>query len=117
MSERYGNYPPIPPAVDIHVHDREPSPVNRGSNYFSGSMDGMLGGFGARVDMPNTQGHETWTYERALEKLLIIGHKAVIFTGIHAGSQESYDNHSELEAMARLAMGLKFYLGETTGTE
>jgi dihydroorotase-like cyclic amidohydrolase len=112
-----GNYPPIPPGIDIHVHDREPSPINSGENYYSGSLAGLIGGWGARADMPNTQGHETWTFERGLEKHRLIGARALVYMGIYAGSQENSDNHNQLGPLSRISLGVKGYLGPTTGTE
>lgn len=113
----YGNYPRIPVGVDIHVHDREPSPLNQSETFRSGSEAGVRGGWGARVNMPNVQGYETWYFDRAQEQHRRIGSRSLCYMGIFVGSQENSNNHPEFGPLLGLGLGTKLYLGPTTGTE
>jgi dihydroorotase-like cyclic amidohydrolase len=103
------------PGVDIHDHFREPSLINTAETFESGTLSALLGGYIVTCDMPNTLGSETWTRRALYEKRHLIYENAYVYTGIHAGSQPNSDNLDELGPMSRYAMGLKVYLGPTTG--
>lgn len=104
----------IPSAVDIHVHLREPS-TNKAETIESGSRAALLGGFALICDMPNNPGRPTWTHRRILDKHRRIYETAYIPIATYAGSQPEKNNERELIKMAPGSIGLKSYLGETTG--
>jgi dihydroorotase len=111
----------MPPAVDLHVHFRWPSPINKSEDYESGTKDAALSGYGAVYDMPNTQGRPTWSWQEANFKQQGIMEKAWIPMGVYAGSQLDKNNEptnlDELEAMSKDCAALKIYFGLTTGNE
>lgn len=105
----------IPPAIDIHTHVREPSPENDSENFDHVTRSALMGGYLMISDMPNNPGRPTWTYERSQEKQGLIDEKAHVYAGIYAGSQPEQDNTAELAEMAKISLGIKGYLGKTTG--
>lgn len=104
----------IPAGIDIHVHFREPG-NNKSETIASGSRAAMMGGFALALDMPNNPGRPTKTAEDLLEKHEITERDSYIPMGFYAGAQPEHDNAGELERMAPLAIGLKLYMGKTTG--
>lgn len=105
----------LPPLVDVHVHLRQPSPLNRAETIANGTRAALIGGYALIADMPNNPGHPTWTTDRLIEKRNIAAAGAWIPTVFHAGSQPESDNLDELERMADFAAGLKLYGAPTTG--
>lgn len=106
----------FPGFVDVHVHFREPS-TNKSETISSGSYAAMLGGYALVADMPNNPGHPTWSEDRLLEKHEIAKEYSYIPMAFYAGAQPESDNIGELEAMSKLAVGIKFYADPTTGNE
>lgn len=106
----------IPSAVDIHVHLREPS-TNKAETIESGSLAALVGGFALICDMSNNPGWPTWTYRRMRDKHDRIYRTSYIPIATYAGSQPEKNNERELVKMAPGSIGLKSYLGETTGND
>jgi len=106
----------IPSAVDLHVHLREPS-TNKAETIESGSLAALLGGFALICDMSNNPGRPTWTLRRTKDKHNRIWRTSYIPVATYAGSQPESNNERELPKMAPYSIGLKSYLGETTGND
>ncbi|MBI2592263.1 amidohydrolase family protein [Candidatus Saccharibacteria bacterium] len=106
----------IPSAVDIHVHLREPG-TNKAETIESGSLAALLRGFALICDMSNNPGRPTWTLRRTKDKHDRIWRTSYIPIATYAGSQPESNNERELPKMALLSIGLKSYLGETTGND
>jgi dihydroorotase len=104
-------------AVDLHVHFREPSPQNHAETIASGSRAALLGGFVMACDMPNNPGHPTWSAARLEEKHAIIYDTSHIPMATYAGSQPESDNIGSFAEMEPYSIGLKLYMGKTTGNE
>src|SRR5690606_40305565 len=98
----------LPGLVDLHVHLREPSPLNTAETFLSGTRAAALAGYVALFDMPNTPGHETWTVERVAEKHGLTVAKALIPVGVYFGSQPQSNNTDQIIPMLEAgAMGGK----------
>ncbi len=106
----------IPPAIDLHVHFREPG-SNKAETIKSGSKAALLGGYGLVCDMPNNPGNPTWTLQRLQQKQTLIKRKSYIPMATYAGAQPESDNLTELPKMAPLSIGLKLYGAPTTGND
>src|SRR3989344_3371635 len=106
----------IPAAIDLHVHLREPS-TNKAETIESGSRAALLGGFAVICDMSNNPGRPTWTLRRTKDKHGRIWRTSFIPVATYAGSQPELNNERELIKMAPYSIGLKSYLGETTGND
>lgn len=105
----------LPGFVDLHVHLREPSPVNHAEDYASGTRAAALGGYVLVCDMPNTPGHETWFIERVDEKHRLVVDKAYIPIGVYYGSQPNSNNGNQVAPMLNVgSVGGKAYAGPTT---
>lgn len=105
----------LPGFVDLHVHLREPSPLNASETFASGTRAAALAGYVALFDMPNTPGWETWYIERLHEKHELTTAKAFIPVGAYSGSQPKSNNINQIGLMLQEgAMGSKAYMAPTT---
>jgi dihydroorotase-like cyclic amidohydrolase len=101
----------LPGLIDIHVHLRDPGQTQK-EDFTSGTSAALAGGFVTVVDMPNNAEPIT-TLERLKEKRRIAQSKTVSNIGFHYGSLG--DNLDTFEEAAKLSIGLKLYLNNTTG--
>ena len=100
----------LPAAVDMHVHMREPGKEYK-EDFFTGTMAAAFGGVSCVIDMPNTIPMTTGA--RALkEKHLLLQQKANVDYGLWGLLAPG----SDVAALSRGTVGLKFYMSETTGT-
>lgn len=101
----------LPGLIDIHVHLRDPGQTQK-EDFTTGTSAALAGGFTTVIDMPNNAEPIT-TIERLKEKIAIAQQKTVANIGFHYGSLG--DNLETFEEAAKLAIGLKLYLNNTTG--
>lgn len=101
----------LPGLIDVHVHLRDPGQTHK-EDFFSGTSAALAGGFTTVVDMPNNQTPVT-SVDRLKHKIELAKQKAVADIGFHFGSLG--DNLDQFEEAARLSVGLKLYLNQTTG--
>jgi len=101
----------LPGMVDMHVHLREPG-FSYKEDWATGTSAAIAGGVVAVVDMPNTN-PPTITLERLEEKKKIAKEKALCDYGFYFGSDGN--NLAEFNKVYDRVLGLKLYLGETTG--
>ena len=101
----------LPGMVDMHVHLREPG-FSYKEDWATGTSAAIAGGVVAVVDMPNTN-PPTITLERLEEKKKIAKEKALCDYGFYFGSDGN--NVAEFNKVYDRVLGLKLYLGETTG--
>jgi dihydroorotase-like cyclic amidohydrolase len=106
----------LPGAIDLHVHWRQPGD-NKSETIKSGSRAAALGGFVLACDMPNNPGRPTKNLAEVLHKQSIALDKSYIPYATYAGSQPEYDNLGGLWGMSRQCVGLKLYMGHTTGID
>lgn len=101
----------LPGLIDIHVHLRDPGQTQK-EDFTSGTSAALAGGVVTVVDMPNNAEPIT-TVERLERKRSIAGRKTVSDIGFHYGSLG--DNLETFKDAAKLSVGLKLYLNNTTG--
>ncbi len=106
----FGERAILPGGIDVHVHFREPGLTHK-EDLFTGSVAAAFGGVTGFVDMPNTV-PPTTTAKTLREKLALAAQKAVVDYGIWAGASWYT---GELQQMLKYAVGIKLYLGATTG--
>ncbi len=100
----------IPGIIDPHVHFRVPGEEYK-EDWESGSRAAVAGGVTTVLDMPNNQ-PPTTTLDRLSKKRRMIAGKSYVNYGLYIGATE--DNINEL-INARGAVGVKIYLGSSTG--
>lgn len=100
----------LPGAVDVHVHFRDPGFPHK-EDWASGSKSAALGGVTTVVDMPNTV-PATLKPEWADQKLAAAASKSIVDYGIWAGATW---RSTDLTDLLERCVGLKIYLGATTG--
>ncbi|MES2155355.1 MAG: dihydroorotase [bacterium] len=105
-----GNKAILPGGIDIHVHFREPGHTHK-EDILSGSTAAAFGGITAYADMPNTL-PATISARALREKLAIMAQKSVVDYGAWAGGSWYT---GDLPEMLKYAVGVKTYLGATTG--
>lgn len=101
----------LPGLIDVHVHLRDPGQTHK-EDFTSGTSAALAGGFTTVVDMPNNAEPIT-TIERLKNKRDLAKQKAVSDIGFHYGSLG--DNLDTFAEAAKLSVGLKLYLNNTTG--
>lgn len=101
----------LPGLIDIHVHLRDPGQTQK-EDFTTGTSAGLAGGFTTVIDMPNNAEPIT-SLEKLHEKIAIAKSKTVGDIGFHYGSLG--DNLDTFEEAAKLTIGLKLYLNNTTG--
>lgn len=105
-----GNRAILPGAIDLHVHFREPGHTHK-EDFTSGSTAAAFGGVTGFVDMPNTL-PATISVRTLKEKLAIAQKKSVVDFAAWAGGTWYT---GELPEMLQWAVGVKTYLGASTG--
>jgi dihydroorotase len=100
----------LPGAIDVHVHFREPGHTHK-EDFTSGSTAAAFGGVTGFVDMPNTL-PATISLRTLKEKLALAQRKSVVDYAAWAGGTWYT---GDLPEMLRWAVGVKTYLGATTG--
>jgi len=101
----------FPGFIDMHVHMREPG-WERKEDFRTGSEAAIHGGVTTVADMPNnpTPAVDVKTIHKKME---LVREKAKVDVKLYAGV--SIDELQEIEKVAALVVGYKFYLAETTG--
>ena len=102
----------LPGVIDGHVHFREPG-LEHEETWATGSRAAVHGGVTTVLDMPNTL-PPTDTADRARAKLAVAEQSAICNFGIFGLIGESLEALEEL-ANSRLIVGLKVFMGPTTG--
>lgn len=105
-----GNRAILPGAIDIHVHFREPGHTHK-EDFTTGSTAAAFGGVTGYVDMPNTL-PATISVRTVKEKLAIAQKKSLVDYAAWAGGTWYT---GELPEMLDWAVGVKTYLGASTG--
>lgn len=106
----FKDYLALPGGVDIHTHMRDPGMTQK-EDFYTGTKSAAFGGTTTILDMPNTI--PSVKNETALRKKLdIVKNKANVDFGLF-GQLSDIDN---IPGMAKLAIGFKLYMSETTGT-
>lgn len=100
----------LPGALDVHVHFREPGHTHK-EDWTTGSTAAAFGGVTGVVDMPNTL-PATISLRTVKEKLVIAQRKSLVDFGAWAGGTWYT---GEMEEMLKWAVGVKTYLGASTG--
>jgi len=101
----------LPGLIDIHVHLREPGGEHK-EDIASGTRAALAGGVTTVLGMPNTT--PPITDEASLEAVLdLAGRKAMCDFGFYIGA--THDNINTASRVRR-AVGLKMYMGSSTGT-
>jgi dihydroorotase len=102
----------LPAATDVHVHLREPGPVDAAETIASGTVGAALGGVGLVGEMPNTEPPTTST-ERLEEKEARVRGKAAVDVLLYAAPSRP----QRIRELSRRAGGFKLYLSPTTGID
>ncbi len=102
----------LPGVIDGHVHFRSPG-LEHEEDWLTGTRAAAFGGVTTVLDMPNTV-PPTDTVERARAKLELAGSTALVDYGVFG---LLFDRPADALALARsgLVVGLKAFLGPTTG--
>ena len=100
----------LPGAIDIHVHFREPGHTHK-EDFTTGSTAAAFGGVTGFVDMPNTL-PATISARTLKEKLALAQKKSLVDFAAWAGGTWYT---GELPEMLKWAVGVKTYLGASTG--
>lgn len=100
----------LPGLVDIHTHLREPGGEHK-EDFFTGTAAAVAGGITTVFGMPNTNPAivDEATLEMALE---LADQKALCDFGLYIGA--THNNASEAATLEQ-AVGLKMYIGSSTG--
>ena len=101
----------FPGLIDPHVHLREPGGEHK-EDFTSGTCAALAGGFTTVLAMPNTQPPIT-DQETLARTLALAASKAVCDFGFFAGA--TADNATEVAGLGE-AVGLKLYMGSSTGS-
>jgi len=101
----------FPGLIDPHVHLREPGGEHK-EDFTSGTCAALAGGFTTVLAMPNTQPPIT-DQETLARTLALAASKAVCDFGLFAGA--TADNATEVAGLGE-AVGLKLYMGSSTGS-
>ena len=105
----FKGYLALPGGVDIHTHMRDPGNIQK-EDFYTGTKSAAFGGTTTILDMPNTI--PPVKNELALrEKLDTVKNKANVDFGLF-GQLSDID---DIPGMAKLAIGFKLYMSETTG--
>jgi dihydroorotase (multifunctional complex type) len=102
----------LPGLIDSHVHFREPGGTYK-EDFTSGTRAALAGGVTTILDMPNTQ-PPTDGCKHLGEKSVLASTKAIVDYGFYLGATES--NVEEAASLVDEVVGMKMYLGSTTGT-
>lgn len=105
-----GNRAILPGALDLHVHFRDPGHTHK-EDWTTGSTAAAFGGVTGVVDMPNTL-PATISVRTVKEKLALAQKKSLVDFGVWAGGTWYT---GEMEEMLKWAVGVKTYLGASTG--
>lgn len=106
----FGDRAILPGAIDVHVHFRDPGATHK-EDIRTGSTSAAFGGVTAYVDMPNT--NPPTTTKKALDaKLARMASESVVDYGVWSGATWYLD---DLPEMLKRSIGIKIYLGATTG--
>ncbi len=106
----FGDKAILPGAIDVHVHFRDPGATHK-EDLHTGSVSAAFGGCTAFVDMPNTLPPAT-SVKLIREKHQLAASKSVIDWGFWGGSMWYT---GEVAEMLHWTVGMKIYLGATTG--
>ncbi len=106
----FGDRAILPGAIDIHVHMRDPGATHK-EDLHTGTVSAAFGGVTGVVDMPNTL-PPTTSIRAIREKHRIAQSKVVVDYGLWAGGTWYT---GEVAEMLRWSVGMKVYLGATTG--
>lgn len=101
----------FPGLIDPHVHLREPGGEHK-EDFTSGTCAALAGGFTTVLAMPNTQPPIT-DQETLARTLALAASKAVCDFGLFVGA--TADNGTEVAGLGE-AVGLKLYMGSSTGS-
>jgi len=101
----------LPGLIDIHVHLRQPGGDHK-EDFTTGTQAALAGGVTTVLAMPNTNPPLT-DRARLAEAIALASAKAVCDFGLFAGATP--DNAAEVAGLEE-AVGLKAYLGSSTGT-
>lgn len=102
----------LPGLVDVHVHFREPG-MEYKEDFSTGSLAAAAGGVTTVFDMPNTD-PPTSTGEALQKKRGLASGRSYVDFGLYGVILQ--DNEKELDRLHfEGAMGLKLFMGETTG--
>jgi dihydroorotase len=100
----------LPGLIDPHVHLRVPGADHK-EDFFTGTSAALAGGFTTVVAMPNTSPALTTRRELSEASALAQG-RVVCDVGFYIGATP---NNTEEAARASQAVGLKMYMGSSTG--
>ena len=102
----------LPGLIDAHTHLREPGATHK-EDFTSGTRAALAGGVTTVFAMPNTDPPITdrATFEQAAS---LAASKAVCDVGLYIGAM--HDNAAEAAALSDRAIGLKMYMGSSTGS-
>jgi dihydroorotase len=104
----FEDYLALPGGVDIHTHMREPGMTNK-EDFYTGTRSAAFGGTTTILDMPNNDPPAN-NFHALEEKLDTVMDKANVDYGLF-GQLSDID---EFEKMARIAIGFKMFMSETT---
>lgn len=105
-----GTHAILPGAIDVHVHLRDPGQTHK-EDLHTGTVSAAFGGVTGVVEMPNTL-PPTTSVRTLREKHRIAQAKVVVDYGLWGGATWYT---GELEEMLRWSVGMKVFLGATTG--
>jgi len=100
----------LPGVIDAHVHFRSPG-HNEKENWYTGSRAAVIGGVTTVFDMPNTN-PRTITLKDFEEKKAVASMNSLVNFGLFCGTTS--ENIEEIKK-ANEAVGVKVYMGQTTG--
>jgi len=102
----------FPGLIDIHVHFREPGTTTHKEDFYTGSCAAIAGGVTTVVDMPNN--NPSIDSEKILrQKMKVAKEKAVCDYQFYIGA--TADNQKEAARLASKIVGMKLYMGSSTG--
>ncbi|MGI8913107.1 MAG: dihydroorotase [Chloroflexota bacterium] len=101
----------LPGLIDVHVHVREPGATEK-EDWHTATLAALAGGVTTILDMPNND-PPTVSAERVQEKLALAAQHAGCDYGVYLGA--TADNVGLAATLAGAIVGLKVYLGSTTG--
>lgn len=103
----------LPGLLDPHIHLRDPGATHK-EDFTTGTAAALAGGITTLIDMPNNP-EPTVSLEALKKKLAIAEKKALVDVGFHFGASQD-DNTEEFSKVIDRVLGLKVYMGQTTGT-
>ncbi len=101
----------IPPAIDIHVHFREPGLTHK-EDYTTGALAAAYGGVGTVLDMPNSI-PVTNSYETVLQKKQLAEKQQ--YVDIRIASAITNDNIEQLENVDIICDAHKVFMSDSFG--